>query len=229
LRTPMSMLMMSMSILKSQLDVLSPEEIKKMLESAIKGTDRLAEEIRSILTYIDAPLALNLGTPMSLKEFPEMVKTTCQVLNISRVTYSLPDNLQPVILAMTPFAMEMILHELFENSRKFHPAHEPQIEVSVGQTEPDFIHMRLSDNGLTLSVEQLQWAWLPYFQGEKDFTGELPGLGLGFPMVATLVWKAGGAINLRNRLDGPGVVVDIRIPLESTMRKMERSAAPYGS
>jgi signal transduction histidine kinase len=229
LRTPMSMLMMSMSIIKSQLDVLTPEEIKNMLDSAIKGTDRLAEEIRSILTYIDAPLALNLGAPMTLKELPEMVKTSCEVLHLANIMFSMPENLQPITLAMTPFAMEMILHELFENSRKFHPTHEPQIEVSVGQTEPDFIHLRLSDNGLTLSVEQLEWAWLPYFQGEKDFTGELPGLGLGFPMVATLVWKAGGTINLRNRLNSPGVVVDIRIPLESTMRKMERSAAPYGS
>ena len=130
---------------------------------------------------------------------------------------------------MTPDAVEIIIHELFENARKFHPKHEPQIEVSVGQTEPGFIQMRISDDGVCLSVEQLQWAWLPYFQGEKDFTGEIPGLGLGFPMVATLVWKSGGTINLRNRINGPGVIIDMRIPLESTMRKIERNAAPYGS
>jgi hypothetical protein len=48
-------------------------------------------------------------------------------------------------------------------------------------------------------------------------------------MVATLIWKSGGAINLRNRSDGAGVIIDLKIPLESTMRKVERSAAPYGS
>jgi K+-sensing histidine kinase KdpD len=229
LRTPMSMLMMSMSIMKNQLEVLSPEEIKNMLGSAIKGTDRLAEEVRSILTFIDAPLALNLGSPMVLKDLPNLVQSTCSTLNLTDVTFSMPENIQSITIAMTPDALEMVLHELFENSRKFHPKHEPQIEFSVGQTEPNFIQMRVSDNGLTLSVEQLQWAWLPYFQGEKDFTGELPGLGLGFPMVATLVWKSGGTIKLRNRMNGPGVVIDIRIPLESVMRKMERSAAPYGS
>jgi two-component system, cell cycle response regulator len=229
LRTPMSMLMTSISIIKSQLDSLSPEELKNMLSSAIKGTDRLAGEVRSILTYIDAPLALNLGKPLVLEEFPKIVKTACTTLQLDNVAFSLPENLCPLSIAMTPDAVEMVLHELLENARKFHPKHEPQIEISVGQTDEGFILIRIADNGTTLSTEQLQWAWLPYFQGEKDFTGELPGLGLGFPMVATLIWKAGGTINLRNRSEGPGVIVDLQIPLESTMRNLERSAAPFGS
>lgn len=229
LRTPMAMLMTGISILKNQLDNLSPEELKKMLASTIKGTDRLAREVRSILTYIDAPLALNLGKPMVLEELPGMVKSLCTILNLKNVAFSMPENLTPISIAMTPDALEMILHELLENARKFHPEHEPQIEISVGQTEAGFILMRVADDGTTLSTEQMQWAWLPYFQGEKDFTGELPGLGLGFPMVATLVWKAGGTINLRNRSGNPGVIVDLKIPLESTMRKLERSAAPFGN
>lgn len=229
LRTPMSMLMTSISIMKSQLEQLSPEELKKMLATTIKGTDRLAGEVRAILTYIDAPLALNVGQPIALGKIPEILKSICETLQLNNVTFSQPDDLRPISIAMTPDALEMILHELMENARKFHPTREPRIEISVGQTEPGFIHMQIADDGVTLSSEQLEWAWLPYFQGEKDFTGELPGLGLGFPMVATLVWKAGGIINLRNRSGSPGVIIDLKIPLESTMRNMERSAAPFGS
>lgn len=228
LRTPMAMLMTSISIIKSQLDSLTPEELKKMLATSIKGTDRLAGEVRSILTYIDAPLALNVGKPMVLSELPEMVNALCTISNLgNHVAFSMPEDFSALSIAMTPDALEMVLHELLENARKFHPTHEPQIEISVGQMEAGFIFMRVADNGTTLSAEQLQWAWLPYFQAEKDFTGELPGLGLGFPMVATLIWKAGGAINLRNRSDSPGVIVDMKIPLESTMRNIERSAAPF--
>jgi K+-sensing histidine kinase KdpD len=221
--------MMSVSILKKQMEQLPPEEIKKMLGTAIKGTDRLADEVRTILTYIDAPLALNLGVPMLLENLSDMINNIDQTLHIENTIFSLPEDLKSVKIAITPDALEMILLELLENARKFHPARKPQTEISVSQAGPDFIQVRVTDNGLTLSVEQLQWAWLPYFQGEKDFTGEIPGLGLGFPMVATLIWKSGGAITLRNRTDGPGVIVDLKIPLESTMRKMERSAAPFGS
>ncbi|MEJ5225945.1 MAG: ATP-binding protein, partial [Anaerolineales bacterium] len=97
-----------------------------------------------------------------------------------------------------------------------------------GETEPGYIQLRVVDDGIHLSPEQLQWVWLPYVQGEKDFTGELPGMGLGFPMVATLVWQAGGDLRLRNRPDTPGVIVDMTIPLEGTSRQLQRSAARFG-
>jgi two-component system, cell cycle response regulator len=229
LRTPMSMLYTSISIIKSQIASMTPEEVKKMMESAIRGTDRLAEEVRSIITYLDAPLALNIGEAVRLEEMPEMVRATCTRLNLADVILSLPADLHSTLIALTPDALEMIIHELLENSHKFHPAQKPRIEISVGKTEEGYISMRFADDGINLSSEQLEWAWLPYFQGEKNFTGEVPGLGLGFPMVATLVWKAGGDLRLRNRQDGPGVIVDLKIPLEATVRQVERSARPFGT
>ena len=229
LRTPMSMMMTSMAIIKSQLDSLTLEELRKMLGSAIKGTDRLATEIRSILTYIDAPLALNVGRPARLTILPDLLTSLCQELALKPVTFSCPDELREAEIGLTPDALEMILHELLENSRKFHPTQTPKIEISVGQTQAGYIQIRVADDGLTLSIEQQKWTWLPYFQSEKDFTGEIPGLGLGFPMVATLIWKAGGSLRLLNRFGQPGVIVDLNIPLESTTRKQERSATPFGN
>ena len=156
-----------------------------------------------------------------------MVNQLCQELKLEYVDISLPKELRESKLALTQEALEMILHELFENARKFHPERDPRIEISVAQTKTGYINVRVTDDGLTLSPEQLSWAWLPYVQGEKDFTGELPGMGIGFPMVATLTWKAGGELWLRNRNDGPGVIVELKIPLESTARGFERPTAPY--
>ncbi len=227
LRTPMSMLYTSISIVKSQIDSMTGEEVKKMMQTSIRGTDRLAEEVRNIITYIDAPLALNLGEPVKLEKLPEMVQAICVRLHLQDVIVSLPAELRSTVIGLTPDALEMILYELLENSHKFHPSQTPRVEISIGKTEEDYISMRFADNGINLSAQQLDWVWLPYFQGEKDFTGELPGTGLGFPMVATLVWKAGGNLWLRNRSDGPGVIVDLKIPLEITMRQIQRSAAPF--
>ena len=58
----------------------------------------------------------------------------------------------------------------------------------------------------------MQWAWTPYVQAEKYFTGEAQGMGLGLPLVATLVWRVGGQAQIYNREDGPGVVVEIDLP-----------------
>jgi signal transduction histidine kinase len=227
LRTPMSMLVSSMALLKSRLDQLSGDEVKDLVRSSIKGVDRLASQVQQILTYIDAPLALNVGEAAVLDQMPEMIRTICEPLKLSNVVLFLPEHIASEKIALTHDALESILYELLLNTRKFHPEKNPTVEVSVGQIDKGFIRIRIVDNGQTLSPEQLSWAWLPYVQGEKDFTGELPGMGLGFPMVATLVWKAGGDLHLRNRPDGSGVIVEMKIPLEDTAREFERPAAPY--
>jgi signal transduction histidine kinase len=229
LRTPMSIMVSNLSIIKNKLEMLKPEEVKDFAQGAIGGAERLANEIRSILTYIDSPLALNLGQPTPLSQLPEIVQALGKILAIKELYLSLPDHLRDQTLAITPEALEIALHELFENARKFHPEHNPRLEISVSQPKSDTILLRVADNGTILSAEQLSWAWLPYFQGEKDFTGEVPGLGLGFPMVATLAWKAGGDIHLRNRHNGQGVIVDLEIPLEDTVRRIERPASPFGA
>ena len=156
-----------------------------------------------------------------------MIQTICEPLKLSNVELFLPEHLASTQIALTYDALESILYELLLNARKFHPEKNPAVEVSVGKDDEDFIHIRVVDDGQILSTEQISWAWLPYMQGEKDFTGELPGMGLGFPMVATLVWRAGGDIRLRNRSDGNGIIVEMKIPLESAARKFKRPASPY--
>jgi signal transduction histidine kinase len=227
LRTPLSMLVSSISLLKSRLDQLSGDEVKELVRSSVKGVDRLATQVQQILTYIDAPLALNLGEATSLDKIHGMLRTICEPLEMSNVVLSLPEQLAPQVVALTYDALETILYELLLNARKFHPEKNPTVEVAVAQAHAGFVRIRVVDDGQTLSTEQLAWAWLPYMQGEKDFTGELPGMGLGFPMVATLVWKAGGDLALRNRKDSKGVIVEMKIPLESTVQNLERPSAPY--
>jgi len=75
--------------------------------------------------------------------------------------------------------------------------------------------MQICDDGLHLSPEQLSRVWLPFYQGEKYFTGEIPGMGLGLAMVASLVWSAGGKCRLYNREDRSGLVVELCLPVHS--------------
>ena len=74
---------------------------------------------------------------------------------------------------------EVLLWELMENSKKFHPSSEPEVTVDIIQSTSQTIAIRVSDNGMALSHKQSAPALRPYYQGEKDFTGEAPGMGLG--------------------------------------------------
>jgi two-component system cell cycle response regulator len=97
--------------------------------------------------------------------------------------------------------------------QQFHPPHTPTVQVVVSRSNVATVNLRVGDDGLTLSPEQLAWAWSPYYQGEKYFTGQATGMGLGLSMVATMVWGAGGASRIYNRGDGPGVAVELDLPI----------------
>jgi K+-sensing histidine kinase KdpD len=117
-------------------------------------------------------------------------------------------------LILTTRAFESILWELLENAKKFHPSHDPTIEIELTPLAPAQALLRVVDNGVTLTPEQIDKVWLPYYQAEKYFTGEVPGMGLGLTMVAALIWEVGGSCRLRNRTDGVGTIVELVIPLD---------------
>jgi K+-sensing histidine kinase KdpD len=51
-------------------------------------------------------------------------------------------------------------------------------------------------------------------------------MGLGLPLVASLVWEIGGQCRLANREDGPGVVVELQLPLSNIPAVGDPSASP---
>lgn len=84
--------------------------------------------------------------------------------------------------------------------------------------------IEVEDDGVSLTPEQMQRALQPYYQGEKTFTGQVHGMGLGLSLVCSLVWEVGGECSLRNREDGDGVVVELRIPTSRV--KKPKALAP---
>lgn len=51
-------------------------------------------------------------------------------------------------------------------------------------------------------------------------------MGLGLPMVASLIWEAGGGCRLANREDGPGVSVELTLPLHTPAVHRDDEIAP---
>jgi signal transduction histidine kinase len=120
-------------------------------------------------------------------------------------------------IAFSPQVVELILREILENAKKFHPRQSPTIEILVVALPGDAgqVSVQIKDDGVNLSPEQMTRVWTPYYQVDKHFTGEIAGMGLGLARVATLVWSVRGTCRLRNRDDGPGMVVELILPLVS--------------
>jgi DNA-binding response OmpR family regulator len=217
-RTPLIPLVTGMDLLRNQAADLSTEDIVGLADKAVHGINRLQRTIEDILQYLNVPRRPGTDNEFVLTNFESLVQQIAYDLELGDVIVLWPNGLQSqrAKLQFPPDATELILREVLENSKKFHPEQAPQITITVEESRfSPFIIIRVTDNGITLSSEQLAQVWTPYYQGEKFFTGETSGMGLGLPMVASAVWNAGGKCRLYNRRSESGIVVEFSLPFET--------------
>jgi signal transduction histidine kinase len=213
LRTPLIAMHGSFTLLANYGGEMSAAEVEEFARTALAGIERLKSEIDDILQYINAPVLALSGDTMTFAEFRARLLEQLEQLEIADFALRFDDGIDGRLVPLTPQALDTIVWELLENSVKFHPEKQPHVEIDVGFESDQVIRLFVRDDGVTLSPEQLRTAWAPYIQGEKYFTGESPGMGLGLSLVATLVWQVGGEVHLANREDRRGVEVSIRLPL----------------
>lgn len=214
LRTPLSKLTGFLSLLIYDEATLTEADKKTALISADKGAQQLQQEILSVFQYMDS---LNKKVPShaycNLAQIPaiiEAISATLEInaLNLNQTMPAQPENIRIPTSRQT---LEMILWEIIQNARKFHPEESPAVNINISALA-DEISIQISDNGLTLPSEQLAKMWIPYYQVEKGFSGQVPGMGLGLAMVASLMWNIGGACRSYNNDNGPGITVELKLP-----------------
>jgi K+-sensing histidine kinase KdpD len=216
LRTPLSLIYSSMNLLDSKMDFIPDDQIKPMVHSAWQNTERLVRDVRDILKFIDAPISLVGGAPVSLAELGYVANATGEILEVKEISVSIPEALAAQKLHISAHAMELIIYEILENSKKFHPNRSPSIQVRADMHGKNDIHLQFIDDGQIMTAEQIIHAKMPYLQSEKWFTGEVSGMGLGIPLVATMVWQAGGQLRVENRADQAGVCISLVLPIAPT-------------
>jgi DNA-binding response OmpR family regulator len=216
LRTPLLGMLNNLELLVKHAEKMSPEEVTQFANVALKSAKRLHDQVQDILQYLHAPNMPNDGAGFPLNKLASTLAVVSNGLRISSVKLIGAKNWKNYRLLVSQQTVELILAEVFGNSRKFHPHKKPTIKVIISPVADDQVSLQFYDDGLHLSPEQLTNAWNPYYQGEKYFTGEVEGMGLGLSLVALLIQEAKGTYNITNRKDGPGVVIEIILPVGKT-------------
>jgi two-component system, cell cycle response regulator len=219
LRTPLTSLYGGVQYLAEESGNLNAEEISEMAQIAFNGIDNLRQEVEEILQYVNVGRMPVHGDGFSLAHAKAMADHLAGELQIDTVNTAVHGSLTRFSIRLMPQAMEMIMREVLQNAKKFHPNGSPEVDLIFEPTDDGRVRLTVRDNGQCLSPDQIQHVWKPYYQAEKSQSGRIPGMGLGLSMVASLVWGVGGTCNLYNREDGNGVVVDIRIPLDKVEKQ----------
>ena len=215
LRTPLNALTV-LPLLTEKNKMLFDEQAQSLLDIVQQAASRLQEQILEILQYVDASHLLKLDNLFNLSEFSDLVTVIKEELELhDQVTWFMDNRLAEKILPLSKQGLELVLRELLSNAKKFHPQQSPQIDISMKPINGDQISLIVADNGQHLPNEVIPKVWIPYYQHEKTFSGEIKGMGLGLSMIARLVWGSGGHCHLHNREDQPGIQVELILPLST--------------
>ncbi len=211
LLTPLNGLVGSLEIVAE--DIVGQPVVQEMVEFARLGSCQLQEAIEDILHYLKGESLIQIGGHTPMAELPRLARRVAGELALPSPLVDMSENLSAQFTGLSSQSLEWILWELMDNSKKFHPQHAPLVEISAALLQPGWATIALADNGVSLNPDQIAKVWTPYYQGEKCFTGETPGMGLGLSTVAAAIWNVGGEVRLYNRASGPGVAVEMTVPL----------------
>ncbi len=217
MKTPLISMVSGWEMLEMLHEQLSAQEITDTIRGAVKGARRLQNTVEDILGYINTPGTAISGDMCAVDDVQAIIAdiSSSQEIDFANIAYiqELPAVSR---LPLSRRAVELIVWELLENAKKFHPGQNPKIEIALEQVASGEVTLRVQDDGISVSPEHLSKFWVPYYQGEKDFTGQVAGMGLGLAMVAALVWRVGGTCRASNRADKPGVIIELVFPVTKT-------------
>ena len=212
LRTPLNSIIGPLELLAAGGADTDPVEQANWVTLAHDGAERLNLAVEDVLRFSEASRGGVPGGTFPVAGLAALVTSVAAGLNQPAVAVQVADEARSRSFPGSRETLEWVLFELLENSRKFHPRRAPAIEVRVRVERDQALTLAVRDDGVAISPEQLAHVGRPFFQGDKFFTGQTPGMGLGLASVCALAWQTGGACRVKNREDGPGVTVELQWP-----------------
>jgi two-component system cell cycle sensor histidine kinase PleC len=106
--------------------------------------------------------------------------------------------------------MQMVLN-LLSNAVKFTEAG-GQVRIEC-ERKPDFVAFKITDTGIGIPANKLQYVTQPFEQAANQFTRNHEGSGLGLAITKELAELHGGSIQIESQL-GVGTAVTIRLPYD---------------
>jgi PAS domain S-box-containing protein len=113
------------------------------------------------------------------------------------------------IIACDPDIIERIMLNLLSNAVKF-TKRNGKIEVLVKE-EPDFISIKVKDNGMGIKKDKLRLIFERFRQADKSLTRRREGSGIGLSLVKSLVEMHEGEISVKSSY-GHGSEFMFRLP-----------------
>lgn len=213
MHAPLMGLLGTLDALETGGDLLNGEGRVSLLGDASRSAQCLKDAVQGVLDHIgsrkhEQNQCSGIG-PEKLEHFAGQLALTHELASLK---FDIEPGLLLRELRLSEEDALLMLQELFTNSVKFHPDGEPSVELTLIARNEAMATLRIMDDGQCLDPAVIDKIGTPFYQVSNRSVSEVPGMGLGLSMIATLVASCGGACRIENRDDKPGLVVELDIP-----------------
>ena len=223
LRTPLNGVSGMLSVLET-MDISDSE--RYFLDMAIISAEHLSSIVQDILKYseIDSGRLKLFSKPVQIQKLIQntsnLYKSRAGEKGIEIIIRSGP--VSKVFVGDGTRIVE-IIEKLLSNAIKFSESGNIEIYFEVDQ---DLI-LSVSDSGIGISPERLNEIFQPFQQLEDPYTKKYKGVGIGLPIVKSLLNLMGGEIFVKTAV-GEGSVFTVKIPNNASYGESEKSNINIG-
>lgn len=164
------------------------EEEKKnnYIKKSQIALDQLNVLVDNLLTLTTLEKVKNISQPINLKDLTESV--------IHKIDFDKSKNLIQVDVQKNlevksnPYAVELILKNILENSLKYSINNSANIQISTSKTEKE-IQLLIEDKGIGMTSEEIKKVFEPFWRSPRVINEAKPGTGVGLTLAHELARK----------------------------------------
>jgi two-component system sensor histidine kinase/response regulator len=215
LRTPMTGILGLAELLKSQVEEMTPDEVKDSAQSLFDSALRMNQTLEKFWVYTQSLLLPNNQAKLSASREMGTEDASPTIMIVAKDiaghyvrSEDLVLNISELPLAISARYLEQVLRQVIDNAFKF-SAIGTKVAISSA-SENGLGIMTIKDNGRGMSADQLQKA-NTFMQFERE-RYEQQGLGLGLMIAKRLTEIHGGKLNIIS-MPVSGTTVTLTFPL----------------
>ena len=213
LRTPLTAIIGSSTVVLDHFDALSDEEKKELVRQVrddAQGLVRLVENILSITRINDGAVQLK-KSPEAAEEIAAEAVNKFRKNHTMPVRVCVPDEL--LMVPMDAMLIEQVLGNLMENV-VIHARDATAIELSIARTQDGQVRFCVEDDGRGIDAEILPRLFEELFPHAQDANADgRRSMGIGLSACMSIVKAHGGHMYAENRQQG-GARVCFELPME---------------
>jgi signal transduction histidine kinase len=211
LRTPITNILGYAALLAEDTEL--PSMHRQIIGRIERNGRRLLRLIEDMLTMSEVEEGrFRLSkTPLDLRDpVRSAAEAIGPTLDVHQLLLDIDIGPRPVPVFGDSEKLERVAENLLSNAAKFsHPGERVRLRLAAERGEAV---LSVSDTGLGIAPEDQPHVFTRFFRGADAHTRAIQGLGLGLPIVASIVEGHGGSVEVESEL-GRGSTFVVRLPL----------------